>query len=379
MSRTFRFAALGFFMSAGAIGVWSAAASQGEPAAKGASTSEPAAEAAWTKLPTEAYRGKQDDIAFVTPDVGWYVNGAGKLFATVDGGATWELRHEKPGTFFRCLAFLDEQHGLIGNVGTDYFPNVSDETPLYRTTDGGRSLEAVKGIEAPGMKGLCAIEIVRYPFINAGEPGEKTLIVAGGRVGGPAWLIMSHDLGQTWKSIDLSPQAGMVLDVHFFTDRIGLVAAATSTDVAESRALILRTEDGGETWTKAYEGSRPFELTWKMSFPTREVGYCTIQSYNPEKTASQRFIARTDDGGRTWRELPLVDDHAVRSFGVAFTSPQVGWVGAMPGGFGTTDGGATWSKAAFGNAVNKIRVIPTDRGPVVYAIGVEVHKLDMRR
>ena len=42
----------------------------------------------WKKLATEAYRGKQDDIHFVTPLIGWYVNGSGKIFKTVDGGNT---------------------------------------------------------------------------------------------------------------------------------------------------------------------------------------------------------------------------------------------------------------------------------------------------
>lgn len=38
----------------------------------------------WTKLETEEYRGKQDDIFFINEQIGWYVNGAGKIFKTVD-------------------------------------------------------------------------------------------------------------------------------------------------------------------------------------------------------------------------------------------------------------------------------------------------------
>ena len=44
----------------------------------------------WQRLPTEPYRGKQDDIAFVSPDSGWYGNGDGKLYRTIDGGQRWE-------------------------------------------------------------------------------------------------------------------------------------------------------------------------------------------------------------------------------------------------------------------------------------------------
>ena len=40
----------------------------------------------WTKLQTEPYEGNQDDIVFITPTLGWYVNDAGKIFKTTDGG-----------------------------------------------------------------------------------------------------------------------------------------------------------------------------------------------------------------------------------------------------------------------------------------------------
>jgi photosystem II stability/assembly factor-like uncharacterized protein len=346
------------------------------PAPSAAQAPPQASPYAWTKLTTDPYPGKQDDIHFVSPTHGWYVNGAGKIYRTKDGGTTWEKQIEKPGTFFRCVAFLDENRGFAGNIGPDYFPNVSDTTPLYRTSDGGSTWEPVT-IAGDPVKGLCALEVVRYPFINAGVLGEKTLLVGGGRVGSPSVLIMSRDEGTTWTATDMSAHCAMILDVHFFDDQHGVIAAASDASVEVSNALILTTDDGGKTWTKAYQSTRPFELTWKISFPSRQTGYVTIQSYNPDPKITQRFVAKTTDAGKTWTELPLVDDPKVRQFGVAFLNDQVGWVGATPHGFETLDGGATWTKASFGNASNKIRVIKTpDDGAVAYAIGVHVYKLN---
>ncbi len=332
----------------------------------------PASDVKWTTFTTERYPGKQDDIFFVSPQVGWYVNGAGKIFKTTDAGTTWTMQLHKPGTYFRCIAFVDEKLGFAGNIGPGYFPNVSDETPLYKTTDGGTTWEAVTSIEGPKVVGLCAIEVVRYKYINAGNLAEKTRLVATGRVGGPAALIVSDDLGATWQQLAMPESAKMAFDVHFFDDKHGFIATATSDNVEESKALIVATDDGGKTWRDVYVGARPFELTWKMSFPTREVGFVTIQSYNPDPSASQRFVAKTTDGGKTWTELPLVDDHKVRQFGVAFVDEQRGFVGAMPGGFATTDGGATWQRVEFGNAVNKIRVLRDGEDAVLHAIGVNV-------
>jgi hypothetical protein len=44
----------------------------------------------------------------------------------------------------------------------------------------------------------------------------------------------------------------------------------------------------------------------------------------------------------------------------------------MPGGFATEDGGKTWTRAEFGNAVNKIRVLRAGDDAVLHAIGVNV-------
>ncbi len=328
----------------------------------------------WRKLNTEAYRGKQDDIFFVDPQRGWYVNGIGRIYKTTDGGTNWSLALEKKGTYFRCIGFLDENRGFAGNIGLDYFPNVTDPTPLYGTTDGGATWNPVT-IGGDKVTGMCALEVVREPFINAGTLDSKIKLVGVGRVGGPAVFVWSDDQGATWTAKDISEHAGMAMDVHFFDRQHGIIAAATVPQVEQSQAMILRTEDGGQTWVEAYRGSRTYELTWKISFPTRQVGYVTVQSYNPDPAASKRYVAKTVDGGKTWTEIPLVDDAKVRQFGVAFLDEKTGWVGAVPGGFETTDGGASWRRVEMGAAVNKIRLLKSGEDWTGYAIGVNVFKL----
>jgi photosystem II stability/assembly factor-like uncharacterized protein len=331
----------------------------------------------WKKLPTVAYDDKQDDIYFVDDRIGWYANGSGKIYKTTDGGDSWSLQHDSPGTFFRCLAFVDHLHGFAGNVGPDRFPNVTDTNPLYETKDGGETWNAVTSIEGQPVVGLCGMQVLRDQQTKASETEKRPRIIGVGRVGGPTALIISDDLGATWKQIDISAQAAMAFDVYFQDRNIGFIAAATDTDFTKSHAAILRTDDGGVTWKKVYESSRPYELTWKLSFPTRDTGYVTIQSYNPDVAASARFVAKSQDGGRTWREIPLIDKHSVRQFGVAFLDDQTGWIGAVPYGFFTNNGGRTWRRASIGNAVNKIRILSTPSKTIGFAIGTEVHRLEI--
>jgi photosystem II stability/assembly factor-like uncharacterized protein len=187
----------------------------------------------------------------------------------------------------------------------------------------------------------------------------------------------SRDGGETWTSEDLSAHTAMILDILFVSGRVGFIAGATSTDVQASTALILRTDDGGKSWTRVYEGGRPWELTWKVAFPSEAVGYVTVQSYNPDPAASRRYVAKTTDGGRTWTELPLIDNAAVRAFGIGFVDENRGWVGAAPGGFETRDGGRTWAPVEMGAAVNKIRVVRDEGRTSLFAIGTALHRLDL--
>ena len=321
-----------------------------------AAVATPAASAHWFKLPTEPYKGKQDDIFFVTPQLGFYVNGHGKIFRSEDGGTSWQLTLSQPGTYFRAIGMVDAWHGFAGNLGTDYFPGVTDAQPLYETVDSGKSWHAVEGLPGTPVKGICAIDVLHTRFINAGVLASRTVIHAGGRVGGPAYLLRSLDGGEHWTNIDMNPYVAMIVDVKFFDEMNGVVFAGSDAAIERSHALIVTTNDGGKTWRKAWESTRPFELTWKGSFPSRDVGYATVQSNDPDAANTQRYVVKTTDGGRSWHELPLVANHGVSEFGIGFVDANVGWVGTTKGGFETHDGGATWAPVTLGRNVNKFRI-----------------------
>jgi photosystem II stability/assembly factor-like uncharacterized protein/pimeloyl-ACP methyl ester carboxylesterase len=328
----------------------------------------------WKKLKTERYPGKQDDITFINENEGWYVNGYGSIYHTKNGGETWEKQLDKKGTFFRCIAFVDSLVGFAVTVGTDYFPDVADTIPLYGTKDGGKTWRSVSYTGAY-VKGLCAIDIVREQYINHGKIDYKIHIYAVGRVGSPANMMVSHDGGATWTSNSMNNDCKMLFDIKMFDKNNGIVCAASDEDMEKSNALILKTSDGGKSWKKVYQSNRPFEGTWKASFPTKQVGYVTIQSYNPDPNVKQQRIVKTTDGGETWNEINLVEDAGAREFGIGFIDENHGFVGTMNSGYETKDGGKTWAKVNLGMACNKIRIYKNANGKTYgYAIGVDVLK-----
>ena len=328
----------------------------------------------WETLTTEPYPGKRDDISFADGQHGWYGTGAGDLFRTVNGGVTWTKIASRPGTFIRALGFVDDRTGFIGNIGTDYYPGVTDKTPLYRTDDAGVTWAPVN----PGGKtiaGVCAIDILKTQRIFQGQLQPHVVIHAAGRVGGPTGLLRSVDGGRTWSVRDMADVAGMILDVRFFDERTGLVFASSSSDAETTEGLILKTVDGGATWRPVYRSGRKAELIWKASFVDARTGYATVQSYDTAR--SQQVIIKTVDGGESWKELPLVVDAGARQFGIGFVDEKRGWVGTMAGGFETTDGGLTFARTGIAKAANKFRVVRDGKSVRVFAIGTQVQRLTL--
>ncbi len=329
----------------------------------------------WEKLPTEPYRGKQDDIFFINENNGWYINGFGKIYHTTNGGKNWKLQLEKKGTFFRCITFIDSLHGFVGTVGTDYFPDVLDTIPLYKTLDGGENWEPVI-YTGKYIKGLCALDVVKEEYINHGEIGFKYHIYGVGRVGSPANFIVSHDNGNTFTSMDMSKYCSALYDIKMFNKWEGFACASSSNSIETSFAVILHTMDGGKTWKVVYESKRPFEISWKIFFPSQKVGYATIQSYNTDTNVVTQHFIKSTNGGHKWKEYELCKDYKSRSFGVGFIDENNGFIGTMNTGFETNNGGKSWTKIDLGKACNKIRIVKLPDGKIyAYAIGVNVFKL----
>ena len=322
----------------------------------------------WHALPTETYPKKRDDIVFVDIRTGFYGTGRGHLYRTQDGGQSWQLILSKPGTFIRSLGFIDSRHGFFGNLGVG-LASITDPTPLYETKDGGATWKAAK-IGSVSIPGVCSIDILKSRSIYEGDVSERYYIHAGGRANGPAKLLRSEDDGRTWVLIDLSGQAGMILDVKFFDPNIGFIFAGTSGDLSQSNALILKTTDGGRTWRQVYRSIRLNEIIWKGSFADSLVGYATVQNDDPANL--QQHVVKTVDGGEHWSEIPLVMSKGMEELGIGFVTPDKGWVGATVGGFETSDGGKSWRQSSLAPKANKIRTRAADGTPMIYAIGSEV-------
>jgi photosystem II stability/assembly factor-like uncharacterized protein len=319
--------------------------------------------ASWVKLSAApSISGKQDDLYFVDPSIGFSVNGLGRIYGTTDGGQTFTKLLDQPGTYFRAVSFLDATHGFAANIGTDYYPGVTDTQPLYETNDSGATWTKVTTISGPMPNGICGFWKI-----------DDSNLVAVGRVGGPSFFLKSSDAGATWTSTNVSSQLPMLVDAHFNDANDGVLTGGSSTG-AGSQCRILHTTDGGATWTKVFQSKNAGTMCWKVSFPSAMVGYAAVLTFSA--TTPSSFI-KTTDGGNTWTEMPFVDG-GYAGLGVGFITENIGWIGGEASSkpaYRTSDGGNTWTPdPSLGPYVNRIRFVGPRTG---YAIGSTIYKLEI--
>ena len=295
--------------------------------------------------PASPANARHDDIVFLDPANGWLVNTRGEVYRTEDGGMGWQkLSQFEQRTFPRCVGFADAQRGWVGNLNFTAGQTEPDKS-LFETTDGGRTWANVsQRITGDTVVGLCGMRVV-----------TPSVVVAVGRWGGPPVFVKTTDGGRSWTSRTLAPLATGLVDLTFFNEREGFAVGGLGVGYSEaeqraSRTVILATRDGGATWETRYTSAAAGQWAWKLQFVTDRVGYVTTEGPTPEGV-----ILKTTDGGLSWQRVRV---DAGQSFeGVAFVTPERGWVGAFPTLYSTTDGGASWRALGVGVRVNRMRVI----------------------
>ncbi|MFK7845139.1 MAG: T9SS type A sorting domain-containing protein [Rhodothermales bacterium] len=312
----------------------------------------------WQLLPDAPVVSRHNDAYFVTPESGWIVNGAGEIFNTEDGGDNWQLQLRQSASHFRSVGFVDDQRGWAGNVGEGEF-GTTDANVLYQTNDGGQSWTPYLDFEGPTPKGLCGMYVV-----------NDSTVVGVGRVRGPSFFIKTTDGGATWISKDMSAYAAGLIDVYFFNPDVGIAVGLTNADHEQSSGVILHTSDGGETWETRFTTTRTGEWFWKISFPSDQVGYISLQ----RNSQTPIYFVKTTDGGATWEEKIFYQSYYFVQ-GIGFINETTGWIGGNSSfpTMQTTDGGETWYSADFGARVNRFRFLGDSLG---YAVGRSVYKLN---
>lgn len=283
---------------------------------------------------------RYDDIYFIDSLVGWTVNSEGEIFNTRNGGITWDTSYTGTG-YLRSIEFLDKNVGFSGSLNGSFL----------QTQDGGNTWNDIKDrIPGPNTD-ICGLS-------HAGD-----IVFGVGVWAYPAYFIKSTDSGTTWSYLSMSNYARGLVDCHFFNADTGIVSGILNG------AVILRTEDGGASWTEVYHGNREMEYAWKLFFVNDSIGFASIESFG-----APTHIVKTTDAGHSWTEYEVSTAY-LDIQGIGFIDPDRGWVSPRYDYiFGTTDGGITWIQDTIG-MFNVNRYIKVS-SHLMFASGSKIHKYD---
>jgi photosystem II stability/assembly factor-like uncharacterized protein len=188
-------------------------------------------------------------------------------------------------------------------------------------------------------------------------------------------VIKTTDGGASWQGTNISSAlARSLIDVYFFDAQRGLAVGGTNAVDAGGRAVVLGTEDGGATWARRYVSASTGNATewgWKISFPTPEVGYVSVEY---EGGGSTGKVLKTTDGGQTWTEIAVPGGSSMQ--GVGFVTPDLGWTSGRGTVSETGDGGDTWAATTeLDGNVNRFEFFGDTLG---YAMGTQIYRLQRR-
>lgn len=265
-----------------------------------------AATTAWTQTQTFAKSSAVHAPTFISPTRGWALVGS-RLLQTNDAGQRWSVSVPAEWTSVapRALTFADPMHGWVACDGF-----------VMATIDGGAHWKVQAADKTAGHD---------WVAVHAADASHAFAVSDDG------FLLGTEDAGATW-SVRASEPGCSLRAIEFADSRDGW-AVGSDTD---GHALALATTDGGATWGEAW-GLAPVALS-AIDFADALHGMA----------AGAGAIVRTADGGRTWTPVswPLAADETPTELSLAFSSATHGWVAVSVGGAGrlyeTLDSGVTW-------------------------------------
>jgi len=241
-------------------------------------------------------------VAAAGNGVVWIYVANSRLFRSLDRGDTWEERTAPADVFIVSVAFVDDRNGWLLTAGSPAIGCMGQYFEIRRTTDGAA----------------------------------------------------------TWQSAykaDLSLTGGCKSQLAFVDARHGYVSVSSR----DAPPAILRTADGGRTWSTSAAFTDPPGFTFSPSVTRLDVG--TVADFGSTLLvpvvgqASSQYsmhVYRSTDRGATWSYWRTVPTTMRLVFLTTTRWLQLGL--ASTGSSVTTDAGATW------------HVVPTDYGQ---AAGIE--------
>lgn len=299
----------------------------------------------------------------------------GVVLRSTDGAATWTASVHGPAGL--VLNDVSASGGVVAAAGAQFSSVIGREDGvLLRSTDGGASwtrhvipaapsgpaesralyaawVDTAGKAYAAGAAGTVAVhdgaawaEVQRpgaWSLSDVWEGGGTVLAVGEPVFGGGGVVLRSTDGGATWSQ---APAPARLLGVDGDPEAVFATAFRLGTSAEPSRGSILRSADRGASWTEVHAfAGIPWDV-WAAGGTVLVAG---------STSAGAGVLLRSQDGGASWAAvgtLPrtLRDVRGVHASGATIIA--VGWRAGAEGSaiLRSTDGGATWTETLVAGA-----------------------------
>ena len=234
----------------------------------------------------------------------------GMILLTHDGGKTWQERASGTSRALSAISFADHQHGfIVGGGGT-----------ILATSDGGATWRA----QLSGTR-------EHFLGVYASSP------VAAQAVGAFGTLLSTSDGGATWRKHELSWDRlipNITKDSGSLEPNLNAVYFANPEMgwIVGEFGLVLKTTDGGRTWTSQTYGSDRPQL-FAVMFRDKLTGWSVGQ---------QGTLLKTTDGGRNWIAVDIGTRRNL--YGISFEDER-GLIVGEGIVMASQDNGAIWTRS----------------------------------
>jgi photosystem II stability/assembly factor-like uncharacterized protein len=223
---------------------------------------------------------------------------SGNMLKTSDGGLSWShvsLAGSMHSRQYNSITFTDSLTGYIagGNPSNDSIATI------IKTTDGGNNWSV-----SMDNLGYC-FHSVHFPTANTGYV-----------VGDKGTLYKTSNAGGSWTQKIIPGNVGTrnYSAVYFTSENVGFIVGGNLTK--DSIQTILKTSDGGDTWTVIRDNMAP--MLNDIYFINSTEGYAV---------GNDGTALFTNDGGDTWQDLMLPDNSPTLDFNsVRFLDSGYGYI-----------------------------------------------------
>lgn len=269
-------------------------------------------------------------VHFLNADEGYACGDAGVVVKTTNGGTTWTSANITTTSPVNDVYFISANEGwaAVGDAN-----NPSSTGQIWHTINGGTTWTPQTPSTTEARFG------VSFASATVGwEVGSRNgpINIDATTDGGTKWLQQTNSniFGWLYKVDAISTTSAVVIGGAFFPAVSG---------------FIIKTTNGGSTWTQPTTGTIPFLNGLDMA--TATVGFVV---------GDGGYIMKTADGGSTWTTQTSGIPDTLQD--VSFATASVGWICGFDGAIRRTiNGGTNWGGETAGvtQNLNGIHAIDT--------------------